>query len=166
MRLLWLIVFLQLLSTAARPHGSKKQKLGAQPTPDQLAWLDQSDIGFLIHYNIASYLPVEYDGCNRNASLVPDISLFAPSLLDTDNWVKTFQDVGANYAMLVVKHCCGFTTWPTQVQFRLTTNETIRYNYSIQYSPKSETDLLQDFVASCRKAGIRTGVYYSVLWNN
>ena len=115
---------------------------------------------------MASYLPVEYDGCNRNATLVPDITLFNPSILNTDNWVQTFVDVGAKYAILVAKHNCGFTTWPTEVQFQLTNNETIHYNYSISYSPKSGIDLVGSFMKSCQKAEIRTGVYYSVVWNN
>jgi len=162
----WLVVFFYLSSIDARSSKTKKFTFDAQPTPSQVAWLEQSDIGFLIHYNMASYLPVEYDGCNRNATLVPDIKLFNPSILDTDNWVQTFLDVGAKYAILVAKHNCGFTTWPTQVQFQLTTNETIHYNYSISYSPKSGTDLVGSFMNSCRKAEIRTGVYYSVVWNN
>ena len=131
MRALWFAVFFHLLSTEARSCKKNDVILNAHPTPEQLSWLEQSDIGFLIHYNMASYLPVEYDGCNRNASLVPDIHLFNPSILNTDNWVQTFVDVGAKYAILVAKHNCGFTTWPTQVRFQLTTNETIHYNYSI-----------------------------------
>jgi alpha-L-fucosidase len=163
---LWLVIFFYLLSTEVHSYKTKKLAPTAQPTPAQLAWLEQSDIGFLIHYNMASYIPVEYDGCNRNPTLVPDIQLFNPSTLNTDNWVQTFVDVGAKYAILVAKHNCGFTTWPTQVQFPLTTNETIHYNYSISYSPKSGIDLVGNFMQSCRKAEIRTGLYYSVVWNN
>ncbi|CAF1469074.1 unnamed protein product [Rotaria magnacalcarata] len=106
----------------------------ACPTPAQLSWLEQSDIGFLIHCNMTSYIPVEYDGCNRNPSLVPDINLFNSSLLNTDNWIQTFIDVGAKYAVLVAKHNCDFTTWPTKIQFQLTTNEAMSYNNSILQS--------------------------------
>ena len=35
--------------------------------------------------------------------LVPDISLFTPRQLNTDNWVQTMKDFGAKYAVLVVK---------------------------------------------------------------
>ncbi|CAF3445513.1 unnamed protein product [Rotaria sp. Silwood1] len=163
---LWIVIFFYLISIEARSCKKKPFTFDARPTPAQLSWLEQSDIGFLIHYNMASYLPVEYDGCNRNSTLVPDIKLFNPSTLNTDNWVQTFMDVGAKYAILVAKHNCGFTTWPTQVQFELTTNETIAYNYSILYSPKSGIDLVRSFMHSCRKAKIRTGLYYSVVWNN
>ncbi|CAF1220083.1 unnamed protein product [Rotaria sordida] len=163
---LWIIILFHLLSIEARPCKIQKFSFDARPTPAQLSWLEQSDIGFLISYNIASYLPVEYDGCNRNPSLVPDVKLFNPSILNTDNWVQTFVDVGAKYAILVAKHNCGFTTWPTQVQFQLTTNETITYNYSILYSPRADIDLVGSFIDSCRKAEIKTGLYYSLVWNN
>jgi alpha-L-fucosidase len=166
MNSLWILVFFHLLSIDARSCKTKEFTLDAQPTPAQLSWLEQSDIGFLIHYNMASYLPVEYDGCNREPTLVPDVNLFNPSTLNTDNWVQTFVDVGAKYAILVAKHNCGFTTWPTQVHFQLTTNQTIPYNYSISYSPKAGVDLVGSFMQSCRKAEIKTGLYYSVVWNN
>lgn len=159
-------MFFGLLSIEASPWKLKRSQSNPQPTPSQLSWLEQSDIGFLIHYNMASYISVEYDGCNRNPSLVPDITLFNPAKLNTDNWVQTFLDVGAKYAILVAKHNCGFTTWPTKVKFPLIDGETIAYNYSIGYSPKAGTDLLGDFIESCRKAGIKTGIYYSVVWNN
>ncbi len=165
MNFLWLILCLQILSIEGRSYKTTSA-LHVQPTPAQLNWLEQSDIGFLIHYNMASYIPVEYDGCNRDPSLVPDITLFNPSTLNTDNWVQTFVDVGAKYAILVAKHNCGFATWPTKVQFQLTNNQTIYYNYSIGYSPKAGTDLVGNFMESCRKAEIRTGLYYSVVWNN
>ena len=168
MHLLWIIVFLNLFSIEAR--SCKKNQaptpVRAQPTPAQLEWLETSDIGFLISYNMATYLPVEYDGCNRDPSLVPGNQLFDPPKLNTDNWAQTFVDVGAKYAVLVAKHNCGFTTWPSKVQVPLTTSQTIPYNYSILYSPVLGTDLVGNFVQSCQKAGIKTGLYYSIVWNN
>ena len=166
MHLLWIMIFFNLLTIGVRSDAKNDVRLRARPTPAQLAWLELADIGFLIHYNMASYIPIEYDGCNRDPSLVPEIQLFDPSLLNTDNWVQTFLDTGAKYAVLVAKHNCGFTTWPTKVQFPLTTNQTIPYNYSITYSPKSGIDLVGNFIQSCQKAGIKTGFYYSVVWNN
>jgi hypothetical protein len=35
--------------------------------------------------------------------MVPDVSLFKPYLLNTDNWVQTMIDFGAQYAVLVAK---------------------------------------------------------------
>jgi hypothetical protein len=53
----------------------------------------------LIHFNIATY--IDGDGCEGQT--VPNITLFNPYLLNTDNWVQTMQDFGAQYAVLVGK---------------------------------------------------------------
>ncbi len=66
--------------------------------PEQLAWQAQ-ELGVLIHFNIATY--IDADGCS--GQMVPNISLFNPYMLNTDNWVQTMVDFGAVYAVLVGK---------------------------------------------------------------
>jgi hypothetical protein len=44
---------------------------------------------------------ISNDGCTDQ--IVPNISLFKPYLLNTDNWVQTMIDFGAKYAVLVAK---------------------------------------------------------------
>ena len=66
--------------------------------PEQLQWQAQ-ELGVLIHFNIATY--IANDGCE--GQIVPNISLFKPYLLNTDNWVQTMVDFGAQYAVLVAK---------------------------------------------------------------
>ncbi len=56
-------------------------------------------MGVLIHFNIATY--IDADGCS--GQMVPNISLFNPYMLNTDNWVQTMVDFGAVYAVLVGK---------------------------------------------------------------
>ena len=63
-----------------------------------MQWQAQ-ELGVLIHFNIATY--ISNDGCTDQ--IVPDISLFDPYLLNTDNWVQTMVDFGAQYAVLVAK---------------------------------------------------------------
>ncbi|CAF1121364.1 unnamed protein product [Rotaria sp. Silwood1] len=134
----------------------------ALPTPEQLQWQAQ-EIGVLIHFNIATY--INNDGCSGQS--VPNISLFNPYLLNTDNWVQTMVDFGAKYAVLVAKHACGFHMAPTDVKFPLSpSGQMIPYNYSINYSPMKGVDVLDNFVKSCEKKQIRTGFYYTVVDNN
>jgi alpha-L-fucosidase len=66
--------------------------------PEQLQWQAQ-ELGVLIHFNIATY--ISNDGCTDQ--VVPNISLFNPYLLNTDNWVQTMVNFGAQYAVLVAK---------------------------------------------------------------
>ncbi|CAF1138396.1 unnamed protein product [Rotaria sordida] len=151
------------------PPSSKKYRISpttgvriALPTPEQLQWQAQ-ELGVLIHFNIATY--INDDGCS--GQFVPNISLFNPYLLNTDNWVQTMLDFGAKYAVLVAKHACGFHMAPTDVKFPLSpSGQIIPYNYSIDYSPMKGVDVLGNFVKSCEKKQIRTGFYYTVVSNN
>ncbi|CAF1530112.1 unnamed protein product [Adineta ricciae] len=134
----------------------------ALPTPEQLQWQAQ-ELGVLIHFNIATY--IDGDGCT--GQIVPNISLFQPYLLNTDNWAQTMVDFGAQYAVLVGKHACGFHMAPTDVKFPVNpSGRIIPYTYSIDYSSMKGRDVLEEFIASCKKKQIRTGFYYTVVNNN
>lgn len=152
----------------------------ALPTPDQLAFQDR-EMGVLIHFNMATYLDI--DGCNGVPGLVPDPSLFDPSLLDTDQWLASAAAAGAGYATLVAKHNCGFATWPSEVVFATrdsdnsnnTTNtnsssvDLVPYNYTIAYSPvggNGGTDVVRRFADSAARWGVGHGFYYSTVVNN
>lgn len=135
----------------------------ALPTKEQLAFQDK-EIGVLIHFAIATYLST--DGCNNVPDLVPDPSLFDPTLINTDAWMDTITSLGAEYATLVAKHNCGFTTWPSRVTFPDRENQTVQYNYTIAQSPVRGQNVVKSFVDSAQKYGIGRGFYYSVVVNN
>ena len=153
-------------TTAYLRRSSRTGALIPVPTPEVLAW-QAREISVLIHFNLATYLPApQFDGCNGNLATVPDVSIFQPFQLNTDQWVQSMQALGAKGAVLVAKHNCGFTTWPTSVKFTDKQGVSRAYNYSIQYSPVSGMDVAGSFVASCAAANISTGFYYSVVNNN
>ncbi|KAJ7745336.1 alpha-L-fucosidase [Mycena metata] len=135
----------------------------ALPTADQLAFQDR-EMGMLIHFEIATYLSI--DGCNGVPGLVPNPTLFDPTLLNTDQWMSSIVASGAKYATLVAKHNCGFTTWPSAVTFETRDNTTSRYNYTIADSPVVGADVPGMFSTSAEKAGIGHGFYYSTVVNN
>lgn len=66
-----------------------------------------------------------------------------------DVWAKIFKDAGARYAVLTSKHHEGFTLWPSEVP------------NPNQKGLHAERDLVGDFTASMRRAGLRAGLYYS-----
>lgn len=135
----------------------------ALPTKEQLEFQDR-EIGLLIHFNIATY--IEADGCNWDPSLVPMKTLFTPVEIDTDQWMQTAVDLGAHYATLVVKHNCGFTTWPSKVMFPDREDERVSYNYTVAQSPLQGRDIVAEFVASSKAKKIGHGFYYSSVVNN
>ncbi|TVY81811.1 Alpha-L-fucosidase [Lachnellula suecica] len=135
----------------------------ALPTQEQLQFQDK-EIGVLIHFEMGTYLDI--DGCNNVPSLVPNLTLFDPELLNTDQWMDSATALGAQYATLVAKHNCGFTTWPSQVKFQTRDNTTIAYNYTIAQSPVAGDEVVKSFVESAEKYDVGHGFYYSTVVNN
>jgi alpha-L-fucosidase len=135
----------------------------ALPTKQQLAF-QALEYGVLIHFEMGTYLSI--DGCNNVPSLVPNLTLFDPVLLNTDQWMDSIRSLGAKYATLVAKHNCGFTTWPSNVTFTTRDNTTIKYNYTIANSPVKGKDVVKMFSESAEKYGIGHGLYYSTVVNN
>ena len=123
-----------------------------RPNDIQKQWAE-AQIGVLIHFDMPVFVP-EYDW--REWGTHPDASAFNPTDLDTDQWLETASALGAKYAVLVAKHCSGFSLWPTEA-----------HPYSVKNSPwkDGKGDVVKDFVASCRKYGIRPGIYASTTAN-
>ena len=152
-------------STAYLRRSTRTNQLIPVPTPEILAW-QAREISVLIHFNLATYLNVSFDGCNSELGLVPNVGLFRPFELSTDQWVQSMEALGAKGAVLVVKHNCGFTTWPTKVKFETVEGESRSYDYAIQHSPVKGVDVAGAFIESCHKANLSAGFYYSVVNNN
>jgi len=120
-----------------------------KPTLEQQVWAD-CEIGVIIHLDIQVFEP-EYDFRQRRG-YSPDPNIFNPTQLDTDQWLAAAKSLGAKYAVLVAKHCTGFSLWPTQA-----------HEYSVKSSHwrSGHADIVRDFLASCRRYGIRPGLYCS-----
>ena len=123
-------------------------------TPNQVQkeWAD-AEVGVLIHFDMPVYKP-EYNW--RKFGTHPDPSLFNPTELNTDQWLETASKLGAKYAVLVAKHCSGFSLWPTEA-----------HEYSVKNSSwrNGKGDIVKDFVESCKKYNIKPGIYASTTAN-
>jgi len=117
----------------------------ARPTPEQVAWQDM-EIGMFIHFAPNTWQDEEYD----NRSIPP--AKIHPTKLDTDQWVRVAEQMGAKYIIFVAKHVGGFCMWQTETT-----------TYGIKETPwrGGKGDVLRDLSASCRKRGIKLGVYLS-----
>ncbi len=147
-RILYLLVVSFCLSLTTQT----KEPPIVQPNAFQQAWAD-AEIGVLIHFDMPVYVS---DYNFRNWGTHPDAKVFNPTELNTDQWLETASKLGAKYAVLVAKHCSGFSLWPTEA-----------HEYSIKNSPYKEGkgDIVRDFIASCKKYGIKPGIYASTTVN-
>ena len=117
----------------------------ALPTADQLAWQDL-ETGMFIHFAPNTWQDKELD------DLATPLSQINPELLDTDQWVATAIELGAKYIVFVAKHVGGFCMWQT---------DTTDYSIGKTSWRGGRGDVLSDLAKSCRKGGLKLGVYIS-----
>ena len=123
-----------------------------KPTARQLEWQDM-ELGMFFHFDIPVYKP----GWNwRLWKDMPTPDMYNPKKLDTDQWMEAAKAMGAKYAVFVAKHCSGFLQWQSDL-----------YPYGVKQSSwrNGKGDVVGAFVKSCRKYGIRPGLYASVTAN-
>ncbi|MEZ5163495.1 MAG: alpha-L-fucosidase [Fimbriimonadaceae bacterium] len=115
------------------------------PSPAQLAW-HECEIGMFIHFAPNTWQDREYD------DLSTPLSEINPTALDTEQWVKVAKAMKAKYIMFVAKHAGGFCWWQTDTT-----------EYSVKHTPwkGGKGDVMADLAASCKKHGIKLGVYLS-----
>jgi alpha-L-fucosidase len=80
--------------------------------------------------------------------------MFKAELFDPDLWAALFAEAGARYVVLTSKHHDGFCLWPTDSPFKRGWN-------SMDVGPRR--DLVGDLTAAVRRAGLRMGLYYSLI---
>ena len=99
-----------------------------------------------IHFGINTFLGKEWsDGTYPT-------SKFNPTDLSTDDWCEVAQKIGAKGIILTAKHHDGFCLWQTDTT-----------EYSIKNSPykKGQGDVVKELQVSCKKYGLKMGLYLS-----
>ncbi len=117
----------------------------ALPTPQQLAWHDL-EMGMFIHFAPNTWQ--DQEGDQRTTPL----DKINPARLDTDQWVRVAESMGAGYIVFVAKHVGGFCMWQT---------DTSPYGVKQAAWRGGKGDVLRDLSESCRKKGLGLGVYLS-----
>lgn len=130
-----------------------KQEPVARPTASQLEWAD-AEVGVIIHFDMQVFEP-DYE-FREKWGYSPDLKIFTPENLDTDQWISAAKSAGAKYAVLVAKHCSGFSLWPTKA-----------HDYHVGNTPwkNGQGDIVGDFFKSCAKYGLKPGIYCSASCN-
>ena len=152
-------------------------------------WFPQAGFGLFVHWSIASIKEVDLSwpmmagtqigwknplpdsatvakyikdgdyfaghGCEvNNSCLTPNqyweqAKDFNPQNYDPDKWIKAAKEAGMTYAVLTCRHHDGFAMWPS------------KYGDFNTKNYMSGRDLVKEFVAACRKYGLKVGLYYS-----
>jgi len=101
--------------------------------------------GMFLHFNMATYQDREWGDPTSS----PD--LFHPTALDTDQWAAAARSANMTWGCLTTRHHDGFCIWPTKTAAASVGQTT------------NSIDVVRAYVNSFRKAGLRVGLYYSIL---
>lgn len=125
--------------------GKKEPIPSLQPGKYQLEQIKRQ-YGMFIHFGINTFQDQEWtDGTIPPAS-------YAPTTIDAEQWIRSAQNGGMKYVILISKHHDGFCLWDS----KFTT-------YDVASSP-NKTNVLVAVAKACQKYKMGLGIYYS-LWD-
>ncbi len=115
------------------------------PTANQYSALKNEFIAF-IHFGPNTFTRMEW------GNGMEDPAVFDLKELHTDQWCETMKAAGMKMVIITVKHHDGFVLW----QSRYT-------KHGIMSTPylDGKGDILKDLSASCKKYGLKLGIYLS-----
>lgn len=126
------------------------------PKPNQLDFLN-AELGVVFHYDLHVFDNEKYGQGGNRITPIPDYNIFNPKHLDTDQWIATAKAMGAKFAILTATHETGFALYQSDVN---------PYCMKALKFQDGKGDIVRDFVNSCRKYGIKPGIYIGIRWNS
>ncbi len=133
-----------------------KQSKRPVPNKRQQAW-QEAELGAVFHYDLHVFDGKKYGQSGNRIDPVTDYQVFNPKNLDTDQWIKAIKDAGFTFAILTATHETGFALYQSDVN---------PYCMKALKFQDGKGDLVRDFVNSCRKYGIKPGIYLGIRWNS
>ena len=121
------------------------QGVRPRPSASQLAW-QRDELALFLHFGVNTFTDREW-GDGRE-----DPALFDPTRLDARQWARAAKAGGARALILTAKHHDGFCLWPSPLT-----------EHCVARSPwrGGAGDVVGEFTAACKSAGLRAGLYLS-----
>lgn len=136
-----LIIILALFAACTKAP----EPIEPTPTKQQVEWQKMETYAF-VHFGLNTFNDLEWGYGNTPATT------FNPTLLDCEQWVRTFKECGLKGVILTAKHHDGFCLWPTS---------TTDYNISNSPYKDGNGDLVRELSDACHKYGLKFGLYLS-----
>lgn len=123
----------------------------------KMQWFGDAKLGIFIHWGIYSTGKTSESWAFHNKHIshkdyMAQIKEFTASGYKPQEWVSLIKNSGARYVVITSKHHDGVSLWNT------------KYNkLSIPAASPAKSDVLTPFVKEARKAGLKVGLYYSLI---
>ena len=151
----FILNFLSLICVSLSGFTQGKTELPL-PSPAQLEW-QNAELVAVFHYDLHVFDGKTYRQPSNRITPIADHNIFNPESLDTDQWVRAAKDMGAKIAILTATHETGFALYQSDVN---------PYSLKAVKWKDGQGDIIRDFVDSCRKYGIKPGIYIGIRWNS
>lgn len=124
-------------------EGAEVERLiSITPSENQLRFLEMEYYNF-IHFGINTFYGREWGNGEE------DISRFNPKQLDTDQWCSVLKKTGSKGVIITAKHHDGFCLFDTR-----------HTDHNVMNTPFGK-DIVKLLSESCRKYGLKLGIYLS-----
>ena len=131
-------------------HAHSPADLSAKCTDAITQW-QSLKYGMFIHFGMSTFTGDEIDLGDKPSTT------YAPTNLDVDQWVRVARDAGMKYVVLTSKHVSGHCLWDSKVMWKGQ-----EFEYDVATS-NDKTDVVEKFMAACKKYGLQPGLYYCLL---
>jgi alpha-L-fucosidase len=126
-----------------------------QDPPDHWRWFPESRYGLFVHWGpYAQYgrgEQVLFREHRDPRAYIERACAWDPQHYDPTRWAEVAREAGMRYACLTTRHHDGYCLWNTR---------TTDYSSGAQAPGR---DVVGEFVAAFRAAGLRVGLYYSLI---
>ncbi len=132
-----------------------------QDTLRRMQWFDDAKLGIFIHWGIYAVQGISESWSFYNNYLPYDEYMsqckgFKAKRYNPEQWVDLIRQSGAQYTVITTKHHDGVALWDTKAG-----------SLSTAKSTPAKRDVLTPFCQAVRKAGLKLGLYYSLLdWSH
>lgn len=160
----------QTPQTKAATVDAREAREGKARRDRRMAWWRNARFGMFIHWGLYAVPAGEYKGqkiggigewiMDTAKIPIPEYEKFAPQFnpvqFNAREWVRVAKAAGMQYMVITSKHHEGFSMFGTK------TNA-----YNIVQATPFKRDPLKELSRACREAGIKFGVYYSIMdWHH
>ena len=120
-------------------------------------WFRKAKLGIFIHYGIYAVGDVSeswsfHNGQISHEDYMKQCEGFTASRYDPRAWAELFVRAGARYAVMTSKHHDGVALFDTKYS-----------DLSVVKKTPAGRDLVKEYVEAMREAGLKVGLYYSLL---